>query len=116
MEDSEIWSRNDPLVTKIVSKAKVAILGVGGLGSNIAMMLTRLGIAKLVLVDFDIVEASNLNRQFFNQTHIGELKTKALKSELLKINQNILIDTLNLKMTKDNIGEILKDESLICFR
>ncbi|PSM51499.1 ThiS adenylyltransferase [Campylobacter blaseri] len=111
---SEIKKRNSPLVNEKVKTAKVAILGLGGLGSNVSVMLTRLGVGSLVLVDFDRVEISNLNRQNYNKTHIGALKTEALSRQLKDINPFLEIKTLNLKLNSENLEQILKDETIIC--
>ena len=62
-----------------LGEAKVAIAGLGGLGSNIAFSLVRSGVRNLHLVDFDRVDESNLNRQQYRMEHIGRLKTEALK-------------------------------------
>ena len=58
--------------------AKVAVAGLGGLGSNIAVMLARSGIGKLLLVDFDVVDVTNLNRQMYFIPQLGKPKTDAL--------------------------------------
>ncbi len=58
--------------------AKVAIAGLGGLGSNIAVMLARSGIGKLLLVDFDVVDVTNLNRQMYFIPQLGKPKAEAL--------------------------------------
>ena len=112
--ESEIYKRNDELVTKKVKNSKVVILGLGGLGSNIASMLARVGVGNLKLVDFDKVELNNLNRQFYNKTHIGLFKTDALKSELELINPYLNFEILNLKITSQNLNSVLKDDFLIC--
>ena len=65
--------------------ARVAVVGLGGLGSNIAVALTRLGIAQLYLYDFDRVELSNLNRQYYFLDDIGHYKADALVKHLLRI-------------------------------
>ena len=77
--ENAIISRNVPEINEKLKNGKVAIAGLGGLGSNIAVMLARIGVGKLLLVDFDKVEPSNLNRQHYNLTHLGTLKTKAIK-------------------------------------
>ena len=67
---------------EILNRAEVAIAGLGGLGSHIAVMLARSGIGKLHLVDFDVVDISNLNRQEYDVRHIGIKKTEALTDRL----------------------------------
>ena len=66
----------------ILENAKVGIAGAGGLGSNVAMLLVRAGMKKLVIADFDIVNESNLNRQFFFRHQLGEKKIDALAARL----------------------------------
>ena len=66
-----------------ISNASVAIAGLGGLGSNVAVMLARAGVGHLLLADFDTVEITNLNRQAYTCEHLGKKKTEAL-SEILK--------------------------------
>jgi sulfur carrier protein ThiS adenylyltransferase len=86
----------------------------GGLGSNIAVMLARIGVGKLLLVDFDKVEPSNLNRQYYDVSHLGMLKTDALKSQIDKINPFIETETRAEKITEENIIEIFKDYGIVC--
>ena len=95
-----ITARNVPHSTEVLKKSKVAIAGLGGLGSNIAVMLARIGVGHLFLVDFDVVEPSNLNRQHYNTTHIGMRKTEALKSQLELINPFVRIETMNVKINE----------------
>ena len=73
---------NKSMIDKIRIKLKnssVGIAGIGGLGSNAAIALTRAGVGRLVLVDFDFVEKNNLNRQYFFLDQVGKLKTTAIK-------------------------------------
>ena len=65
-----------------LQKAKVAIAGLGGLGSNIAIGLARIGVGQLHLVDFDRVDLTNLNRQHYFIHHLGQYKTEALKKQI----------------------------------
>lgn len=84
--------RIQELYEKLKDK-KVGIAGCGGLGSNVAQMLVRSGIRKLVLVDFDRVQESNLNRQFFFKDQIGQEKVMALRDNLLKIQPKLEIES-----------------------
>jgi len=97
-----------------LKNGKVAIAGLGGLGSNIAVMLARIGVGKLLLVDFDKVEPSNLNRQYYDLTHLGMLKTDALKKQLEKINPSVEIETRAVKVTEENAPEIFKNYPIVC--
>ena len=113
LEDAML-ARNVPGVNEKLKKGKIAIAGLGGLGSNIAVMLARTGIGKLLLVDFDVVEPSNLNRQHYNITHIGMSKTDALKSQVDKINPFVETQTRVVKITEDNACEIFKGYPIVC--
>ena len=75
-----------------IGGARVGIVGLGGLGSNVAMMLARAGVRALRLADFDRVEPENLNRQHYLPTHIGLLKTEALAAQLRELNPGIELD------------------------
>ena len=74
--DAMLIERHGQKVFEILSKACVGIAGLGGLGSNIAMMLARSGIGRLLLIDFDVVEPSNLNRQHYMVSHLGMPKAE----------------------------------------
>ncbi|MBN2618513.1 MAG: sulfur carrier protein ThiS adenylyltransferase ThiF [Spirochaetales bacterium] len=91
-----------------ISKIVIGIAGCGGLGSNAAQNLVRLGFSNFVLVDFDIIEESNLNRQFYFKDQIGLIKSYTLKENLLKINPNLNILTHNLFLHEGNIKNIFE--------
>ena len=91
---------------KKIQHTHVGIAGAGGLGSNCAIMLVRTGFKKITLVDFDEVDASNLNRQNFFVEQVGESKVSALANTLRKINPDLELNIVNDKITKDNITEI----------
>lgn len=95
-------------------EAKVCIVGLGGLGSNITLMLARSGIGRLKLIDYDVVDITNLNRQAYRIEHIGEPKIKALQKMVAEINPYIAVETIQCKITKDNIKELLKGETFVC--
>ncbi|RKD23688.1 sulfur carrier protein ThiS adenylyltransferase [Caminicella sporogenes DSM 14501] len=96
-------ARHTPGVHKKVKNAIVGIAGLGGLGSNVAVSLARIGVGNLLLVDFDIVEPSNLNRQAYFISHIGMPKTDALKDLISKINPFINVKTKNIYLNENNI-------------
>ena len=95
-------------------KAKVAIAGLGGLGSNIAIGLARIGVGQLHLVDFDRVDLTNLNRQHYFIHHLGQYKTEALKKQILEINPYIRVSTDCLKITASNVATLFSDADIIC--
>jgi sulfur carrier protein ThiS adenylyltransferase len=86
-----------------LQKVRVGLAGAGGLGSNCAANLVRSGFKQLVLVDFDAVEASNLNRQFFFADQVGMVKVVALRSNLLRINPDLELTLAPEKVTRENL-------------
>ena len=91
-----------------------AICGLGGLGSNIAVSLARAGIGRLILIDFDKVDISNLHRQQYQADQIGLYKTEALTETLKRIAPYVEIVSLSVRMTEENFQELLQDEDIIC--
>ena len=96
-----------------LQKIKVGIAGAGGLGSNCAFNLVRSGFRKLKIVDFDIVEAANLNRQFYFIDQIGMPKVEALKKNLERINPDLQLDIFQLKINAENIIDLFNDCEVI---
>lgn len=92
-----------------LSKVKVGIAGAGGLGSNVAVNLVRSGFKGFKIVDFDKVEASNLNRQFYFSDQIGQNKVEALKINLLRISNDLNLDMVVKKIEKGEAFEIFSD-------
>ncbi len=93
-------------IRKILKTKTVGIAGCGGLGSNCAIALARAGIGKLIIADFDIIEKSNLNRQYYFIDQIGESKSLALKNNILKTNQNIEVIKHNVFIDENNFYQI----------
>jgi len=112
--ESMMMARHTPYVHQRIKKGKVAIAGLGGLGSNIAVMLARIGVGHLFLVDFDIVEPSNLNRQSYYVRHLGMPKTAALKEQLEEINPFITVETRVAKISEENVKELFEGYDVIC--
>ena len=96
------------------SSATVAVCGLGGLGSNIAISLARTGIGKLILIDFDRVDITNLHRQQYKADQIGMYKTDALRSNLEEIAPYVEFETHSVRLTEDNAAELLRDADIIC--
>ncbi len=113
LKEEDLLKRNVKGIFEKLKKAKVCILGLGGLGSNVAVLLARSGIGYLKLVDFDIVEASNLNRQQYRISHIGIKKTEAMKSIIREINPFVEVDILNIKVYRENIYSIVGDIEIV---
>ncbi len=96
------------------STAVVAICGLGGLGSNIAIALARAGIGKLILIDFDRVDITNLHRQQYKAEQIGMYKTDALADNLREIAPYIELEAHTERITEENAVTLLKDADIIC--
>lgn len=96
------------------SSAVVAVCGLGGLGSNIAIALARAGIGKLILIDFDHVDISNLHRQQYKAAQVGHYKTEALAENVKEIAPYILLETHTLRITQENARELLEPADIIC--
>ena len=113
LKEEDLLKRNVKGISEKLKKAKVCILGLGGLGSNVAILLARSGIGYLKLVDFDIVEASNLNRQQYRISHIGMKKTEAMKTIIKEINPFVEVEILNKKVDRENILSIVGDVEIV---
>lgn len=116
MEDGDEFMQNDfekGLLRYIkkeqlekIQQIKIGVAGAGGLGSNSAFNLVRSGFKKFTIVDFDVVEASNLNRQFFFLDQINMPKVEALKENLESINPDVEIEAICKTITKGNINHL----------
>jgi sulfur carrier protein ThiS adenylyltransferase len=93
-------------VKKVLKTKTVGIAGCGGLGSNCAVALARVGIGRLVLADFDLVQETNLNRQFYFHDQIGMLKVAALKHNLFRISADVKVNTFDIRLCQSDIIEI----------
>ena len=113
LKEEDLLQRNVKGISEKLKKVKVCILGLGGLGSNVAVLLARAGIGYLKLVDFDIVEVSNLNRQQYRISHINMKKVEALKSIIKEINPFVEVDILDIKVSKENISSIVGDIEIV---
>jgi len=97
-----------------LKRAKVAVVGVGGLGSPVAYYLAAAGIGTLLLIDGDVVELSNLNRQILHwEEDIGRPKALSAKWKLERFNSDIRIEAFVGKLTAENIDEVLGDVDVI---
>ena len=96
------------------SSATVAICGLGGLGSNIAIALARSGVGKLILIDFDRVDITNLHRQQYKASQIGMYKTDALADNLREIAPYIELEMHTERITEDNAVKLLQGADIVC--
>ncbi len=102
-------ARHTPGVHKKIKKGTVGIAGLGGLGSAVAVALARIGVGRLILADFDMVEPSNLNRQQYFIDQLGQSKAEALESNLKRINPYVRYEAHCIRITPDNIGELFDE-------
>ena len=106
--------RHGAELQKKLTAASVAVCGLGGLGSNIAIALARAGVGRLHIIDFDRVDISNLNRQQYYPEQLGLYKAEALYDTLSRIAPYCGIRRESVKLTEENIPELLADADIIC--
>lgn len=95
---------------KKLQNASVTIVGIGGVGGEVAVLLARAGVGRLRLIDFDVVDETNINRQAVAYTNtVGKKKTDVLAEIIKKINPNCLVEAISKRLTKENVGELLGD-------
>ncbi|OQY41546.1 MAG: molybdopterin biosynthesis protein MoeB [Fusobacteriia bacterium 4572_74] len=112
------YSRNKKLISpteqKKLSKSTVVILGLGGLGGYAVEMLTRVGVGKLILVDFDKFETTNLNRQIIStEDNLGLLKVEEAQKRVKSINPEIEVMAVNKRISSNNIDDIIKEADVV---
>lgn len=106
--------RHGKEIQKKLSDGIVAICGLGGLGSTIAIALARAGIGKLVLIDFDRVDITNLHRQQYKLEQIGMLKADALAKNIQEIAPYTKIETHTARISEENITKLLGKSKIVC--
>jgi sulfur carrier protein ThiS adenylyltransferase len=111
--ESLMMARHTPGIHQKIKKSIVGIAGLGGLGSAIAIALARIGVGRLVLVDFDMVELSNLNRQQYFIHQIGMPKVEALQKNIATINPYVKIQTYQEKLDRNNVERIFKEAEVV---
>lgn len=110
---SSLFERNVPGSTERLGRASAGIAGCGGLGSNAAVALARAGIGRLILADFDTVEVSNLNRQYYFQQDVGRLKVEVLAERLKEINPGIDVKTYAIRLAPADVKEVFNDVDIL---
>ncbi len=93
-------------IKKILGNKTVGIAGCGGLGSNCAVALARVGVGRLIIADFDIIEESNLNRQYYFYDQIGKYKATTLKNNIRLINPYINVESHVQELNSENIPDL----------
>lgn len=106
--------RHGKEVQNKISSSAVAVCGLGGLGSNIAVILARAGVGKLILIDFDKVELTNLHRQQYKASQIGMYKTEALNRNLKEIAPYLETEIHTALMNENNYSQLLQSADIIC--
>lgn len=109
-----LTERHGKELHRAFSSATVAICGLGGLGSNIAIHLARAGIGKLILCDFDRVDITNLHRQQYKASQISMYKTDALADNLCEIAPYIELEMHTERITEENVVTFLRGADIIC--
>ena len=109
-----LTDRHGAELQKRFASATVAICGLGGLGSNIACALARAGIGKLILIDFDRVDITNLHRQQYKAKQIGQFKTEALAENIKEIAPYIDLKTITQKISQDNFKDFIQNADVVC--
>ncbi len=92
---------------------KIGIAGVGGIGSNVARHLAQAKVKEIKIVDFDRVEASNLNRQFYEISQVGKIKTDCLKRNLLQIFPDMKIEVVDMKLQAGDSMPVFSDCAIV---
>ena len=109
-----LYERHGKALQEKLERATVAICGLGGLGSNIAISLARAGIGELILIDFDQVDITNLHRQQYKADQIGRYKTDALAENLREIAPYVKLTTHTQKISEENYAGLLSQADIIC--
>ena len=97
-----------------LSVATVAVCGLGGLGSNIAISLARAGVGRLILMDFDRVDITNLNRQQYKVSQLGMEKSQALAENIREINPYICLSCHTERITAENLPTLAGEAQVVC--
>ena len=115
--EAVLVARHSPGVHQRMKEASVGIAGLGGLGSAVSIALARMGVGELVLVDYDVVEPSNLNRQCYFIDQIGMTKIEAMSGILEDINPFVKIITHRIELDSSNIPQIFGNVDVVveCF-
>ncbi len=107
--ESLMLARHTPGIHARIARSRVGIAGAGGLGSNVAIALARVGVGELIIADFDVVEPSNLNRQQYFIDQIGLPKVFALRENLKRINPYVNIEIFNGRIDQQNLTHVFNN-------
>jgi sulfur carrier protein ThiS adenylyltransferase len=107
------FSKHDPDILPHLRGSVVGIAGAGGLGSTAAVALARAGVGKIIIADFDKIEITNLNRQQYFLSQVGQVKVRALRANLRKANPFSVYEIHHLKITRANMARIFAEADLL---
>ena len=113
LRQAQVKKQGEALQEKL-EKATVAICGLGGLGSHVAVLLARAGVGKLILIDYDRVELTNLHRQQDKVRQVGKYTAEALEENLKEIAPFVELEVHNEKVEKDNMNRLLQKADIVC--
>lgn len=112
-----LYARHTPGVQGKIKDRTIGIMGLGGLGSVVAIALARIGVGSVLLADYDVVEPSNLNRQQYFIDQVGMKKTSAMRQNLARINPYVKVETFDDELTESNIPLVFQGVDVLveCF-
>ncbi len=111
--ERRFFAGRDPAVLAVLRSSVVGIAGAGGLGSNVAVSLARVGVGRLILADFDRVEPSNLNRQQYFVDQVGRPKVLALRENLERLNPFGVYEAHRVCLTRETVAEVFGDAEIL---
>ncbi len=109
----EFFKKRDLVVLDALARSVVGVAGAGGLGSNAAAALARAGVGRLILADFDCLEAPDLNRQYYFVDQIGRLKVEALAENLRRMNPFSRYDVHAVRVEPSNVAALFGEADLL---
>ncbi len=112
--EQALRERQGAELTARFSAAAVAVCGLGGLGSHIAGCLARAGVGRLILIDFDRVDLTNLHRQQYKASQVGRYKTEALAENLREAAPYLSLELRTVRLTAENVPSLLEGADVIC--
>ncbi|MBN2897277.1 MAG: sulfur carrier protein ThiS adenylyltransferase ThiF [Clostridia bacterium] len=111
--DAHLIERHGAVMHGCLKNATVGVAGIGGLGSHIALSLARAGLGRLILVDFDVVDLSNINRQAYTIKQIGQSKVEAIQALIRDVNPYMDIEVHDVRVTRGNACEIFRSADVV---
>lgn len=115
--EEALIDRHGHKVHGVLSASVVGVMGLGGLGSAVVMALTRIGVGRMIVADYDSVDLTNLNRQHYFADQLGLLKVDATLANIRRINPFLVVETIREKLTEDSIPSLFEGVDVLveCF-